>query len=228
LGKRIEDCQRRGKYLIVQGGDFLLLFHFGMSGGLIFFPKGSSPQKHTHLLIGFDDRSELHYHDPRTFGRIKLYPPSRLEEIPELARLGPEPLEGHLSWQHLSETFRNRKAPVKQVIMDQRVVAGIGNIYASEILFHSSIPPQKPARELTTPELKRLCSAIRKVLRGAIGEGGTSIISFRDAEGRRGNYQNLLQVYGRGEAECPRCNTPIRTEILGGRSTFYCPICQEE
>jgi formamidopyrimidine-DNA glycosylase len=228
LGKRIEGCLRRGKYLIVRGEDFLLLIHFGMSGSLIFYPQGSCPQKHTHLVIGFDDRSELHYHDPRTFGRIRLYPPCPFEEIPPLAHLGPEPLNENLSWRTLGDAFRLRKAPIKQVIMDQRVIAGIGNIYASEILFHSSIHPQKPACDLTTTELKRLHKAIRKILRGAIEEGGTSIISFRDAEGKRGSYQKLLQVYGRPEGECPRCRTLIRMQIMGGRSTFYCPNCQEK
>jgi len=228
LGKRIEGCLRRGKYLILRGEDFLLLIHFGMSGSLTFSPRGSCPRRHTHLVIGFDDRSELHYHDPRRFGRIKLYPPRPFEEIPQLADLGPEPLGEDLSWRNLGDAVRRRKAPIKQVIMNQRVIAGIGNIYANEILFCSSIHPQKPARDLTTPELKRLHKAIRKILRGAMEEGGTSIISFRDAEGKRGSYQNLLQVYGRLEGECPRCRTLIRMQIMGGRSTYYCPHCQEK
>jgi formamidopyrimidine-DNA glycosylase len=228
LGKRIEGCLRRGKYLILRGADFLLLVHFGMSGSLIFFPRGRPPQKHTHLVIGFDDRSELHYHDPRTFGRIRLYPPRSFAQIPSLAELGPEPLNENLSWRTLGDAFCRRKAPIKQVIMDQRVIAGIGNIYASEILFHSSIHPQKAARDLTTPELKRLHKAIRKILRGAIEEGGTSIISFRDAEGKKGSYQELLQVYGHLKEECPRCHTLIRMQVMGGRSTFYCPKCQEK
>jgi formamidopyrimidine-DNA glycosylase len=228
LGKRIEDCLRRGKHLILRGEGFLLLIHFGMSGSLTFFPRGSCPCKHTHLVIGFDDRSEIHYHDPRTFGRIKLYPPLPLEEIPQLADLGPEPLDENLSWRNLGDAFRRKKAPIKQVIMDQRVIAGIGNIYASEILFCSSIHPQKPARDLTAPELKRLHKAICRILRGAMEEGGTSIISFRDAEGKRGSYQNLLQVYGRLKSECPRCHTLIQMQIMGGRSTYFCPHCQEK
>ncbi len=228
LGKRIESCLRRGKYLILQGEDFFLLIHFGMSGRLIFFPRGSCPQKHTHLVIGFDDRSELHFQDPRMFGRIVLYPSRSFAEIPPLADLGPEPLDGNLSWQTLGDAFCRRKAPIKQVLMNQRVIAGIGNIYASEILFHSSIHPQKAARDLTTPELKRLHKAIRNVMRGAIQEGGTSIISFRDAEGNKGSYQERLQVYGRLDEECPRCRTIIRMHVMGGRSTFYCPHCQDK
>jgi formamidopyrimidine-DNA glycosylase len=227
LGKEIADWLRRGKYLIARGEDFLLLFHFGMSGSLTFTLEGGCLGKHTHLVLGFSDRSELRYEDPRTFGRIELYPFCPLEEIPGLARLGPEPLEGTLSWHVIGSALGRRKGPIKLVLMDQQVIAGIGNIYASEILFQSSIHPEKPACDLTAAECKRLSPAIRKVLRSAIGKGGTSIISFRNAEGKKGGFQDLLQVYGREEEGCPRCNTPIRMRILGGRSTFFCPQCQK-
>jgi len=227
-GKSIAGWLRRGKYLIGTGEGYLLLFHFGMSGNLIFFPQGHEPGKHTHLVIAFDDQSELHYCDPRTFGRVRLYPPSPLEGIPELANLGPEPLDASLSIQTLGNAFRSRKVPIKEILMNQRVIAGIGNIYASEILFQSSIHPKKAARDLTTPELQRLRSAIRRVLQEAIRAGGTSIISFRDAKGNKGRFQELLQVYGRATDGCPRCDATIQMELLGGRSTFYCPHCQQK
>jgi len=227
FGNRINACLRRGKYLILQGKDFSLLLHFGMSGGLTFFPQGSPPHKHTHLVVRFSDRSELHYHDPRTFGRIKLYGSLSLQEIPELSHLGWDPLEEEISLSHLRQAFRRRKACIKLALLDQRLIAGIGNIYASEILFHASIDPLKPANQLSEKELGRLHRAIHGVLRGAIREGGTSIISFRNAEGKRGGYQNLLQVYGREEEACPRCQAPILNRPLGGRSTYYCPHCQK-
>ena len=228
LDHRFVTCLRRGKYLILQGKDFSLLFHLGMSGSLIFFPKSKTPGKHTHLLIRFHDGSELHYADPRTFGRIRFYPLLPLERIPELSRLGWEPLDGGISLSELGKAFKRRSAPIKQVIMDQRLIAGIGNIYASEILFDSSIDPWKPARDLTRPELGRLRRAMERVLSAAIDEGGTSIISFQDAEGRRGGHQNSLQVYSRIESPCPRCEGIILKRNLGGRATYYCPGCQRK
>jgi len=226
LRRRMTECLRRGKYLIAQGEDFSLLIHLGMSGRLSFYPEGNPPQRHTHLILGFADGSELHYDDPRAFGRIRLYPLLPLTQIPEVARLGWDPLEGRLPLARLEEGIRRRKAAIKQVLMNQRLFAGIGNIYASEILFRSSIDPSRPACDLTRPELKKLQRATREVLRRAIQEGGTSIISFADAEGRKGAYQHLLQVYGRAEEACPRCQTRILNRPIVGRSTYFCPHCQ--
>jgi formamidopyrimidine-DNA glycosylase len=226
IGKRFSACLRRGKYLVLQGEDFSLLVHFGMSGELTFFPRGAPINQHTHLVIGFADRSELHFQDPRTFGRIKLYFSLSPQEIPELCRLGWDPLEERLSLSRLRQALRRRKAHIKAALLDQRLIAGIGNIYASEILFRASINPLKSANQLSEKELGRLHRAIHEVLRGAIRRGGTSIISFRNAEGRRGRYQDLLQVYGREDEACPRCQTPILNRLLSGRSTYYCPRCQ--
>ncbi|MDH7499570.1 MAG: bifunctional DNA-formamidopyrimidine glycosylase/DNA-(apurinic or apyrimidinic site) lyase [candidate division NC10 bacterium] len=226
LGRKIVACLRRGKYLILQGGDFSLLLHFGMSGGLTLFPQPSPPGKHTHLVMGFSDRSQLHYTDPRTFGRVRVYGRLSLAKIPELARLGADPWEEEVSPSYLEQALCRRKAPIKVVLMDQSLIAGIGNIYASEILFHAQIDPLRPACRLRWEEVKGLHRAIQEVLQAAILKRGTSIISFRDAEGRRGGYQKLLQVYGREGEPCPRCRTAIVNRRLAGRSTYFCPHCQ--
>jgi len=226
VGGRIAACLRRGKYLILQGEDFSLLLHFGMSGGLTFFPQGSAPGKHTYLVIEFSDRSQLHYTDPRTFGRIKLYGRLSLPKIPELGCLGADPWQEEILLSQLEQALRKRRAPIKVVLMDQSLIAGIGNIYANEILFYASIHPLTPACRLSSAEVKGLHKAIYKVLGAAIRKRGTSIISFRDAEGKRGTYQKQLQVYGRANEACPHCGTRIRTQRLGGRSTYYCPRCQ--
>jgi len=226
LGRKIAACLRRGKYLILQGEGFSLLLHFGMTGGLTFFPQASPPGKHAHLVIGFSDRSQLHYTDPRAFGRVRLYDRLSLAKIPELGRLGLDPRQEGIPLLHLRQALRRRRAPIKVVLMDQSLIAGIGNIYANEILFHAQIDPLRPACRLCREEVKVLHRAIQEVLKAAIRKRGTSIIGFRDAEGRRGSYQELLQVYGREAEACPRCRTGIVKRRLAGRSTYFCPRCQ--
>ena len=227
-GKRIRTFQRRGKYLVLGGENFSLLFHLGMSGRLIFMPHATPVVPHTHLVISFSDGSQLHFQDPRAFGRIKLYPfaPGSPRRIPELARLGWDPLEDGITPLSLWQCLQRRKSTIKQSLLDQHLISGIGNIYASEILFRAGIHPLQPSHRLSKARVKRLCQALGETLDEAIRRGGTTILSFRDPEGRRGGFQDHLQVYGRNGQPCPRCRTLIGKEIIAGRSTYFCPRCQ--
>lgn len=223
-GRVISAIERRGKYLLfhLSSGESILA-HLGMSGALLLQPAGAPRQLHDHICVRLTDGLQLTYNDPRRFGLMRVGNP---DEFTELGNVGPDPLSGGFSVTTLAGLARGRKKPIKNLLMDQRALGGIGNIYANEILFRARVRPSRPARRLTRRELSRLVEATRSVLASAIRLGGSSISDYRDGSGRAGYFQLRLRVYDRAGKPCRRCRTPVRRTVHAGRSSFYCPICQ--
>jgi formamidopyrimidine-DNA glycosylase len=231
VGRRIERISRRAKYLMIElAGDGVLLVHLGMSGSLTHrdagFDSSQFNARHDHVEFGFDDGTALVFNDPRRFGLMKLVTRGEIERLPELRGLGPEPIGRKFDLDYLCAKSRGRRVAIKNLLMDQRIVAGIGNIYAAEILFRAAIRPTRRAGRLTHAELARIVAATPAILRAAIGSRGTTFRSYRDSRGRPGGFASRLQVYGREGEPCYRCSTPIRNTIVGQRSSFFCPHCQ--
>jgi formamidopyrimidine-DNA glycosylase len=230
-GRRLVGIRRRAKYLLIElSGEMTLLVHLGMSGSLTHrgqdFGDGDFDPAHDHLRFELDDGTALVYNDPRRFGLMKLIAPGELGQTQELGELGPEPLEEDFSAQYLFESTRGRKAAIKNLLMDQKLVAGIGNIYACEILFAAKVRPGRAGARITRAEAERIAAFTKKILSRAIGSGGTTFRSYRDSRGQPGRFVTSLQVYGRDGEKCHACGTSIKLKVLGQRSSFYCPSCQ--
>ncbi len=223
VGRRLLRVGRRGKYLLLDLGAGALIVHLGMSGHLRWLPAPPPPGPHDHLDLLFEG-GRLRLRDPRRFG-LFLWSAEPLGH-PLLCGLGPEPLGEGFSGEHLHRRAQGRRIAVKHLIMDGRVVAGIGNIYASEALFRAGIHPARAAGDIPLPRYRRLAGAIREVLSEAIEAGGTTLRDFRDGEGRPGYFAQRLLVYGRAGEPCPQCGGPIQRIRLGQRSTYLCPRCQ--
>lgn len=232
MGRRITGVDRRGKFLIVRMDSGSLLIHLGMSGKVIVRKKGESdddtapdlPDKHTHLILKLSGGRHLYFRDPRMFGRFQLLPVAEERRLRE--RLGPEPLGRAFSTNYLQRALSRRKAPIKTALLDQKLVAGIGNIYADEALFRAGIGPHTSCCRLLPEEVETLRSAVRSVLREAVRRKGTSISDYVDPRNRRGTFQLRLEVYGREGQLCRRCGSPIRKDVLAQRGTHWCPRCQ--
>jgi formamidopyrimidine-DNA glycosylase len=222
----ISGVARRGKFILLHlsSGDTLII-HLRMTGRLIY--QLASPSKHTRAVFGFSDGSVLDFSDQRKFGTLSLERTSALPCCPQLAALGPEPLEKEFSAEYLQEILSRSKRPIKNFILDQSRIAGIGNIYACEALFRACIHPEKPASDLARDEIKSLHRQIRAVLRDGIRHSGTSISNFADAFGNPGGFQRLLRVYKKEGSPCPRCGSPVERIRQSGRSTFFCRNCQK-
>jgi formamidopyrimidine-DNA glycosylase len=227
-GRRITDVGRRGKALLLtlDGADTLVV-RLGMSGRLLAARARIPRASHTHVILRLDDGQEIRYVDPRRFGEVYVAPGTDPQRIPGLDTLGPEPFAPDLC-AHVRAHLPRRSAAIKQVLMDQRFVAGLGNIYADEALFRARVHPAQPANTLTGGEVVRLCRAIPALLRHAIRRCGTSSpdMAYVDARGAPGSFQNCLSVYGREGEPCPACGGVIRRIVLGGRSAHFCPRCQ--
>jgi len=226
-GRRIARLRRRGKYLIAElSGGTAMIVHLGMSGSLTHrgadFGSAGLDRRHDHVEFELDDRSRLIYNDPRRFGLIRLVPAGDLESAAELKAMGPEPLSSGFSADYLARAARGRRV----AIMDQRIVAGIGNIYASEILFRAGVRPTRRASRLTRREIGRVVEATAPILRAAINGRGTTFRSYRDSRGRPGRFAARLMVYGREGEPCLVCRGAIRNVVVGQRASFFCPRCQ--
>jgi formamidopyrimidine-DNA glycosylase len=231
-GRTIEAIGRRAKYLMIElSGDCLMMVHLGMSGSLTHrrgdFDGEPFDPRHDHVEFTFDDGSRLVYNDPRRFGLLKLVARAEVESIVELKGLGPEPFADEFNADYLWRVSRGRKAAIKNLLMDQRVVAGVGNIYASEILFRARVRPSRRAGRVTRAEVERIARITAEVLREAIGSRGTTFRSYRDSRGQPGRFASKLRVYDREGKPCLECATPIRAIVIGQRSSFYCPHCQK-
>lgn len=225
IGAPVQDLWRRAKYILIQTASGTILLHLGMSGSIRIVQRETTPQKHDHLDIELDGASVLRLNDPRRFGCCLLLPEPVLEH-PLLSQLGPEPLSSDFTGEHLFRLSRTRSAPVKNFIMDGKVVVGVGNIYASEALFQAGIRPSMTARRISRPRYARLCRAIREVLDKAIRAGGTTLSDFTQTDGRPGYFRHELQVYDRTGEPCLRCATPIKSKVIGQRNSYFCPQCQ--
>ncbi len=225
-GRRIVAVSRRGKYIVLKlDNEAFVTIHLRMTGRLFILPAHAAPAPHTRVVFWLDNGHALHFVDPRKFGRVALLQPDALSELD--ARLGPEPLST-LTPQLLLSRLARRSIAIKSALLDQSVVAGIGNIYADEALHRAAIHPQRPAHSLTTDEAAALCDAMREVLAGAVERHGTTLSDeqFVGLEGRMGENQGHLTVFRRTGQACPRCGATVQRVRLGGRSTHFCPHCQ--
>jgi len=223
-GKKIVSVERRGKYLLL-GLDrgLTLALHLGMSGTMLFRDKNAPRDRHCHLEL-FLKNFKLSFRDPRMFGRVALFKGQEFSLLPGLARLGPEPLSREFNPKWLAAKFQGRKAPVKSLLMDQRIAAGIGNIYSDEACFLARISPLRKAGRLKPEEISRLDAAIKKVLRESIAAIGCTFRDYRTSEGTLGGYQP--RVYGREGRRCKRCPGTVVRKVIANRSSFFCPKCQ--
>ena len=230
-GKKVTGIERRGKYLIFRLDDGeVLVVHLGMSGQLLRARGTKDPlAKHTHVVMTFTQGGQLRYVDPRTFGELFVTLPEEIEkEVPELAHLGFDPLDDVMSWTRFGELLQAKKAKLKPLLMDQKFVAGIGNIYSDEILFSAGLRHDRNSETLTSQEIRRLYRAMIETLQDAVKHRGSSLADeqYRDLFGEVGDFQSQHRVYDREGEACRRCRSPIVRLKTGGRSTFYCEQCQ--
>ncbi len=237
-GAVIRRLDRRAKYLLAEldTGETLIA-HLGMTGrflvgehqpGQFHHPAGDDP-KHTHLVFETDRGGRIAFNDARRFGYMDLIPTGRLDQHPYFKGLGPEPLGPDFNAAALKAALAGKKQNIKVTLLDQRIVAGLGNIYVSEALHRAHIHPERPAGSLKPAELKRLVEAVKVVLEEAITAGGSTLRDFRAADGELGYFQHSFRVYDREDAPCPTasCQGAIRRIVQGARSTFFCPVCQK-
>lgn len=224
-GRRIRAVDRRGKYLLVDLGDGRVILHLGMTGRLSLITPGRALLKHDHFDLELSGDLVLRFNDSRRFGAALWWPASQPKHV-LLKHMGPEPLTGAFNADYLARLARGRSAPVKNFLMDGRVVVGVGNIYAVEALFRAGIRPSRAAGRVTRAEYEKLAGAVREVLNDAIKAGGTTFRDFLDSNGEPGYFVQKLFVYGRAGQPCRRCRTPIKRLVIGQRSSYYCPKCQ--
>jgi formamidopyrimidine-DNA glycosylase len=227
VGRTVTAVRRRGKYLLVDLDQGLLLMHLGMSGSLRFDAAMPAAAVHDHFDL-LTTRGVLRLNDPRRFGAVVF---CQAETAPEaiklLGGLGVEPLEAGFDAAAFHAALKKRRAPIKQVLLAGDVVVGVGNIYASEALFLAGIRPTMPASRISKPRAARLQAAIRDVLARAVAKGGSTLRDFSNAEGESGYFQLEAMVYGRAGEPCRVCESPIRTIRQGARATYFCPVCQK-
>lgn len=226
VGQVIERVERRAKYLLLCSAGGTAILHLGMTGKLQVVAADAPLQKHDHLEVYLSNGRVLRFNDSRRFGCL-LWTTSAPEQHPLLVKLGVEPLEAAFDGQWLAERAKRRSIAVKPFIMDQQVVVGVGNIYASEALFAARISPRRSAQQVTLAEYQLLVAAIRKILSAAIEEGGSTVRDFVGGCGERGAFQEQLLVYDRYHQPCRSCGTLIERIRQGQRSTYYCPQCQK-
>ena len=225
-GRTVRAVRRRAKYLLVDLGDRTLIMHLGMSGNLRLVPAATPPLAHDHVDLVLDSGACLRFNDPRRFGSLQLArgDPAR---HPLLCALAPEPLGRGFDAAYLHARTRGRRVAIKQFLMNAREVVGVGNIYASEALFHASLRPRRAAGRLTRTDCARLVAAVRRVLSAAIRSGGTTLRDYVNADGMPGYFRQKLYVYERAGEPCRVCATPIRQAPQGQRSTYWCATCQQ-
>jgi len=236
-GRRVEALRRRSKYLLADlDGGATLIAHLGMSGRMLvsgatvgaFHHALAAPQKHDHVVLDFEEGARVTLNDARRFGAMDLWPTGDLEAHRLLAGLGPEPLGNAFDAAVLTRRLEGRVTPVKSVLLDQKVVAGLGNIYVCEALWRAGVSPLRLARDVSPREAEDLVIAIRAVLAEAIEAGGSSLRDHRQADGELGYFQHSFAVYGREDEPCrtPGCGGVIARDVQSGRSSFHCPTCQ--
>lgn len=224
-GHKIKTVKRRAKYLLLSTDVGTIIIHLGMSGSLRIVHEDTRAEKHDHVDILFKNKKILRLRDPRRFGSV-LFTDKPPEEHKLLKDLGLEPLSEEFNGSYLFKISRKRKVAVKTLIMNSKLVVGVGNIYASEALFLAGILPQKLANKLTKTECKKLASSIKRVLKAAIKAGGTSLRDFTRSDGMPGYFSLSLKVYDRKGEPCAKCGNLIKSKVIGQRSTYYCSHCQ--
>jgi formamidopyrimidine-DNA glycosylase len=236
-GTRIERLRRRSKYILadLDSGETLLI-HLGMSGRMLisgdplgqFVHDHPAPEKHDHVVFHMETGARITFNDPRRFGAMDLLDTAKAESHPLLASIGPEPLGNQFDEAYLVDKLKGRNTPIKSALLDQKIVAGLGNIYVCEALFRAGIHPARKASNLSKARVESLVPIIRDVLRDAIAAGGSSLKDFRQADGELGYFQHRFDVYGREGEPCrsENCGRDVKRIVQSGRSSFYCPGCQ--
>lgn len=226
-GKFVEKISRRGKYILLGTKTGTLIIHLGMSGNLQIKPQNHPIIKHDHVEIILNNNLALCYNDPRRFGAILWTNQDPLKH-PLLKKLGPEPFAKEFTAAYLFDQAKSSQGPIKQFIMNNHIVTGVGNIYANEALFAAKINPLQKAKQLSLCSWQTLVKEIKKLLRRAIKYGGTTIKDHQDSHGKKGSFQNKLKIYGRANQPCYNCNTKLTRIKIGQRSTIFCPQCQKQ
>jgi formamidopyrimidine-DNA glycosylase len=227
-GRQIEAVTRIAKYILFHlAGEAAWVFHLGMSGKLICVANGAERRKHDHIIVHLDNGNQLRYHDPRRFGLSLVAQKSQLLELPQLRHLGIDPFDPDLTDNYLFRFTRASQRRIRDLLLDQQVIAGLGNIYANEILSCARIKPTTRARRLTRRQVQAIADAIPRLLHDAIRWCGTSFSDYRDADDKSGEFQNHLRVYDRRGEPCRLCSSMIKRVAIGNRSAFYCPTCQK-
>lgn len=224
-GKTIQAINRRGKYILIKFDKGNLILHLGMSGSLRITDPETAFRKHDHFALTISNNKQLRLHDPRRFGAALWQTGDPLKHK-LLAKLGPEPLSEAFNTDYLYKTCRNRKASIKQHIMNSQIVVGVGNIYASEALFLAGIHPKRAAGRISKKRIEKLVASIKQILNASIKQGGTTLRDFLREDGQPGYFKQQLNVYGKKGEPCPECENLIKQITQGQRSTYYCPYCQ--
>lgn len=228
-GRLVRAVTRRAKYILVHlDGDEVLVAHLGMSGRMVLgdVRTAAALDPHDHIVFETDAGDELRYNDARRFGMMDLVPEAQLESHRLIKDLGPEPLSNAFNGPALAERLQGRRSPIKAALLDQRVVAGLGNIYVSEALYFAGLSPRRQAYTVQGGRAERLAASIREVLNRAVAAGGSSLRDYVQADGELGYFQHQWAVYDREGQACQACGGPIRRLVQSGRSTFYCAKCQ--
>ncbi|MDQ6772620.1 MAG: bifunctional DNA-formamidopyrimidine glycosylase/DNA-(apurinic or apyrimidinic site) lyase [Candidatus Dormibacteraeota bacterium] len=227
VGCRVVGLRRRGKYILHDlDSGAVLVVHLGMTGQWRCVVAGAAEPPHLHLVLRLDDGRLLRYSDTRRFGRVLLGTESELVAVRAMPALGPEPIAAGLTAASLRRRLRGRRAPIKALLLDQRLLAGVGNIYADEALFQAGIRPDRPGGGLGLARAERLRGALHELLSTAIANRGSSVSDYRDAFGETGRNQEVLNVYGRAGEPCVNCGRPLSKTVIGGRTTVFCRRCQ--
>ena len=229
VGHKFTKLERRGKYLLLtlDGGDVLVV-HFGMSGQFVRGTKRVALPQHTHVVLTFAQGGDLRYIDPRTFGEMFVTAADELGKVKELQHIAIDPLDHVFTWNAFGAALANRAAKMKQLLMDQKFISGLGNIYSDEVLFAAGLRYDRMSDTLSSQEVRRLYRAMQEVLQEAIRYRGTTLDdeAYVDLFGKPGEFQNELKVYGRAGLPCRRCRTPIQAVKISGRNAYFCPQCQ--
>lgn len=226
--RTITKLVRRGKYLLFYlDKNFVLIVHLRMTGRLYYVAPDSEYDKFTHIVFNLDNGDVLLYADTRTLGTLYLMPENELWRITGLATMGPEPLSAEFTLEYFTVMLGKRQAKIKSVLLNQKLIGGLGNIYVDEALAIACIDPERIASSLTTKEVKYLYQAVNQVIADGIAHGGTTFRDYRDGVGQSGSHQQYLQVYGRTNQPCRRCGAIIVRKEVAGRGTHYCPNCQK-
>ena len=226
-GQKFNSFTTRGKWIVCELDDDYLLFHLRMEGKFFFRKNGDSYSKHEHVIFKLDNNEELRFADVRKFGKVMLIPKDKLYSMKPYTDLGLEPWDKKLTPYYLEEKVKNKKLPIKSLLLDQSIITGIGNIYADEILFLSKINPLKNKDDLTRADYENIIKNTISTLDKAIEEGGTTIRSYTSEEGVKGSFQNNLYVHQREKEKCRICGDTIIKIKVGGRGTYFCPTCQK-
>jgi len=243
VGRKIISIKRRSKYLIIEVEKNLsILAHLGMTGKFLllnnkkklkrtsfYYQLSNKGSKHNHVIFNFNNNTKLIYNDVRKFGFIKVIQSNKLNQSTHLKTLGPEPLSKNFNTTYFKKFILNKKKCLKDLLMDQKFVSGLGNIYVNEVLFKSELRPNKIIQKISTKEIEKIIKFIREILKKSIKLGGSSIKDFKDGEGRDGNFQQLFSVYGREGEKClnNKCQSIIKKTVISNRSTFFCKSCQK-